>query len=194
MIAWVLMACAPATVAEFAPPTDLAPGLATTEDHEAFADTGDATAPDEVEPLALCINEFLPDNDAALLLDDGSSPDWIELHNPGEEPVLLAGWSLSDDPDEPAKHALHSDVTVPPFGFVLLYADGSDAVDPERVSFKLAADGGSLGLYDPTGQGEVLHYGAVEPDFSVYRKRDCCAASECLGFDWRGTPGATNGG
>ena len=42
-------------------------------------------------------------NARTLADEDGSYPDWVELHNPGPSTVELAGWSLSDDPKQPAK-------------------------------------------------------------------------------------------
>ncbi len=30
------------------------------------------------------INEFMASNSDALSLEDGSTPDWIEIHNPGQ--------------------------------------------------------------------------------------------------------------
>ncbi len=161
-------------------------------------DTGETgvTAPPtatEPVPLELCINEFMPDNQAALFLDDGTAPDWIELHNPGSEQVQLAGWSITDDPEEPDKHALHSDLAVDAGGFLLLYADGTDDLQqPQHLSFRLTAAGGSVGLYAPDGRGQLVHHGAIEGDFSLHRVQDCCSGDDCLEFDFRGTPGTTN--
>ena len=33
--------------------------------------------------------------------EDGDFEDWIEIYNPGIEPVNLAGWGLSDDLNVP---------------------------------------------------------------------------------------------
>jgi len=158
-------------------------------------ETGDTAPPVHTEPvpLELCINEFMPDNKTALFLDDGTAPDWIELHNPGAEAVDLVGWSLTDDPDEPDKHALHSDLKIPAGGFMLFYADGVDDVaQAQHLSFKLTGEGGSVGLFAPDGRGQLVHHGLVETDFSLHRVQDCCTAEGCLDFDFRGTPGASN--
>src|SRR5688572_22741771 len=44
------------------------------------------------------ITEFMTDNDETLRDEDGDSSDWIEIYNPANEPLELAGWTLSNDP------------------------------------------------------------------------------------------------
>jgi hypothetical protein len=48
---------------------------------------------------------------------DVVSNDWIELFNPGTEPITLDGWFLSDNPGQPGRWALPP-VTIPPRGFL----------------------------------------------------------------------------
>ncbi len=193
MIALALVLACDQAVTPLAPPPGLSVGAAL---FSVAPDTGDVLDSGPVDPdapLALCVNEFMPDNKAALVLDDDSSPDWIELHNPGAEAVSLAGWSVSDDTDEPDKHTLDDSLVVGPRSFLLLLADNAPELGPTHLPFKLAASEGSVGIYDPSGKGEVIHHGQVEPDFSVIRRVDCCPSSDCLDFDFRGTPGSTNG-
>ena len=38
-----------------------------------------------------------------MCIRDSAYGDWIELYNPGTEPVDLSGWTLSDDKDDPAR-------------------------------------------------------------------------------------------
>ena len=51
----------------------------------------------------LLITEFMAANKSTLADEDGVHPDWIELFNPGNAPVNLDGWSLTDDPVRLAK-------------------------------------------------------------------------------------------
>ncbi|MBP7869806.1 MAG: lamin tail domain-containing protein, partial [Candidatus Hydrogenedentes bacterium] len=51
----------------------------------------------------LVINEFMASNAAYMSDGDGDYEDWIELYNPGEETIYLAGYYLSDDEDNPFK-------------------------------------------------------------------------------------------
>ena len=185
-----LGACAPdpvspPTAADSAGPDDTAPHAP-----DSGPDSGAPDAPADPGPLPLCINEFMPANDAALVTEAGETPDWIELHNPGEDDVDAAGWTLSDDPDEPDKGRLAIGTTVPAGGFLVLFADDGDGAD--HLPFRLSADGGAVGLYHPDGRGQLVRYGSVEDDFSIARTPDCCTDEGCLGFDFRGTPGAPN--
>src|SRR5437773_7253192 len=64
-------------------------------------------------------------NSRTLLDENGDSPDWIELYNPGASPVSLAGYGLSDDPALPFKWTFR-DATIEPTGFLLVFASGKD--------------------------------------------------------------------
>lgn len=195
---WLLLACggdagtATDSGGTTAPVSDSDSGTADSADTGGTTDTAPPIDTSPV-PLELCINEFMPDNKTALSLDDGTAPDWIELHNPGADDVHLAGWSMTDDPEEPDKAALHSDLWVDAGGFLVLYASGDgENPGPRHLSFKLSGDGGAVGLFAPDGRGQLVEHGAVAGDFSVYRVTDCCEGQGCLDFDFRGTPGATN--
>ncbi|MCP4917792.1 MAG: lamin tail domain-containing protein [Proteobacteria bacterium] len=143
------------------------------------------------EPMPLCLNEFMPDNQSVLALEDGSTPDWIEIHNPTDEHYVLTGWGISDDVEDSSPWIL-GDVVVPAGGYTVLYADGLPEAGVEHVGFRLSASGGDLVLWAPDGRGQVIHYGTVGADFSVSRIPDCCIGDGCLDFVFRGTPGETN--
>ena len=49
------------------------------------------------------INEIMSSNTLTIQDENGDSPDWIELYNSGNESVDLAGYGLSDRPDNPYK-------------------------------------------------------------------------------------------
>ena len=44
-------------------------------------------------------SEFMADNANTLVDEDGDYSDWIEIYNPTTEAIDLAGWYLSDNPD-----------------------------------------------------------------------------------------------
>ena len=52
------------------------------------------------------ITEVQAANTRTVADDQGGYSDWIELHNPTDTPVSLLGYTLTDDPDEPAKWSL----------------------------------------------------------------------------------------
>ena len=54
-------------------------------------------------PADLLINEVMTSNGGVIADENGDTPDWIELFNPGPGVINLAGWALSDDTNAPAK-------------------------------------------------------------------------------------------
>ncbi len=99
------------------------------------------------------ISEFMASNHTTLEDEDGNYPDWIEIHNPGESAVDLAGWHLTDDETELNKWTFPS-VTLPPGGYILVFAsDKNRSVAGEELhtNFKLSAAGEFLALVQPDG-------------------------------------------
>ena len=97
------------------------------------------------------ISEFLAVNTAGLADEDGERSDWIELYNPGAEPVDLAGWSLTDNPESAAKWTVPSGVTIVPGEYRIIFASGKDRRDPQanlHTNFRLDGDGEYLALVD----------------------------------------------
>lgn len=186
-----LLACSSSSVDDTgAPPVDTADADADTDtDSDTDADTDTDTLPDE--PLELCINEFMPDNEASLRDETAAYPDWIELHNPSDATIDLEGWVLTDARLEPERGVI-SGLTIDPGGFVLLYADGMPELGAQHLGFSLDVEGGEVALFAPDGRGNVVTYGAMAPDFSIARVPDCCEGDDCLEFDFRGTPGESN--
>ena len=101
------------------------------------------------------INEVLAVSTAASLpLDQDSQPrDWIEFHNEQTQPVNLAGWHLTDDPDAPEKWTFPN-ATIPPGGYLLVFASGTGtahASGPPHTNFSLSQAGERLILSRPDG-------------------------------------------
>ena len=55
-----------------------------------------------VQAQIIKINEVVSSN-SEYTDEDGDTPDWFELHNPGSEDVSIDGWFISDDLDELSK-------------------------------------------------------------------------------------------
>ena len=101
----------------------------------------------------LRIQEVVSWNDEGLKDHTGKTPDWIELANISRLSIDLAGYSLSDDPEEPLKWAFASG-TLAPGESIVVFASGQ----PERSSgaeihagFRLASSGESLVVTGPDG-------------------------------------------
>ncbi len=138
----------------------------------------------------ILITEFLAANTRTVADDQGGYSDWIELHNPTDAPIPLAGYTLTDDPAEPAKWSLPAS-TLAPGAFLLVWASGRDQVTPEgwHTSFRLRRGGEYVGLFDPDGQvvDEVM-FGAQVADVSLGR---LAGSDQWVAFP-NPTPGAAN--
>src|SRR4028118_1958996 len=96
-------------------------------------------------PLAICVNEIMPDNETALIIGMGATPDWIELHNPTDADIDLEGWSLTDDENDPKLSVLPQGLILPAKGFLILFATGDVSIGAEHLAFQLSAGGGVVG-------------------------------------------------
>jgi hypothetical protein len=104
-------------------------------------------------PAAPIISEFMADNRGTLKDEDGDDSDWIEVHNPDAAPVNLTGFALSDKAANPGKW-LFPDVTVPPGGYLVVFASGKNrriAGLPLHTNFSLEKNGEYLSLAAPGG-------------------------------------------
>ncbi len=102
----------------------------------------------------LIITEFMAANRNGLTDEDGDLSDWVEIYNRSNEPVNLAGWSLTDDANQPEKWFFPK-ITLSPDSYLLVFASGKDRkpVDAQRplhTNFRLRRDGEVIALYNPT--------------------------------------------
>ena len=111
---------------------------------------------------------------------------------PGPNAIDLAGWSLTDDAEQPDKWVFPS-IDLEAEVYLVVFASGKDRVEGENLhtNFKLSSDGEFLGLSD--AQGESVS--ALTPEFPKL------ARDISFGFDtsslafgyWRSpTPGSVN--
>ena len=162
--------------------------------------TDPVNAPDsifayEVEPpeITLFINEFMAINDTTIADPAGEFDDWIEIYNPGPEPVEMGGLFLSDDLDVPRGWAF-PDTTLEPGGFMLVWADNDMQQYGLHASFKLSGSGEQVGLFDSDIHGngliDSLSFGIQVGDISFGRIFDGAPSWDSFPAP---TPGASNG-
>lgn len=101
---------------------------------------------------SLYINEILALNETINFDPDfGQASDWVELKNSASQPLDVGGYFLSDDRALPYKWQLPP-IQVDTDGYVILWADGTDAVkNGIHTPFRLSAAGEWLGLFSPQG-------------------------------------------
>ena len=144
-----------------------------TDDDDATDDDDDDDDDSASFAWELCINEFMAANATTVQDDTGAYVDWVELFNLTDEDVELAGFTISDDLDNPDKHVLAAPLVVPAHGHLLLWADGLTDLGPEHLGFQLAREGEELGLYDPDGTVlNHLEYDEQATDWSAARMPD----------------------
>jgi len=118
-----------------------------------------------------------PDWPEVLVTEIHEGPDWIELFNPGDEAVDLAGWGLSDDPDEPRRHVLSG--SLGPAAFLVVPAVGADGEG--GAPFGLDPGGEEIHLTAPDGRViDALVFGPQVEDVSFGRPQPV-ARSTVLG-------------
>lgn len=144
------------------------------------------------------INEWLAAN-RTVLADpvDGDFEDWFELVNPGPTAVDLGGCGLSDDPANPDKFRVPAGVTIPPQGFLLVWADEESSQNASplsrglHVNFKLGQAGEFLLLTAPDGtEVDELAFGSQTEDVAQGRWPD--AGPVAAAALREPTPGAAN--
>lgn len=101
------------------------------------------------------ITEFVANNRLSLRDGRSNAPDWIELHNPNNTELNLAGYSLTDDPASLSKWLFPASTTLPPHGYLLVFASGRnqsfDDAGLLHANFSLNASGESILLVNPNG-------------------------------------------
>jgi hypothetical protein len=109
------------------------------------------------------ISEFMASNASTLRDQDAEFSDWIEIYNDGETPVNLAGWTLTDDVQLPAKWTF-PEVQLPARGFLVVFASEKDRRNPAaelHTNFRLENRGEPLVLLSPgavTASGFLPEY------------------------------------
>ena len=74
---------------------------------------------------AVVLNEYMSSNGSTLFDEDGETPDWIELYNPGTVAIDLGGYGITDNPLEPYKWVFPA-IEILPQDHLLIYASGKD--------------------------------------------------------------------
>lgn len=143
----------------------------------------------------LFINEWMAVNNTTVADNAGEYDDWIEIYNGGNIPIDLAGYYLSDDISDPLQWQIPNSnstlTTIPPNGFLLLWADDDTDQGENHLSFKLGASGEPIFLTAPDGVSIVdqVLFGPQNSDVSYGRVMDGSAAFQ---FFLSATPAASN--
>ena len=158
-----------------------------------------------VETPTAKAGDVLANEVMAANVDQFVDPSWnyggfLELYNPTDQEVTLAGCWVSDDPNNLQKALIHKKVgKVPARGFRTLWFDHADTRKDigegwtnTQLDMKLDCEGGTLYISDP--EGNLI----LQQDYPAAVMRCSYARTEDAGSDWNfsdtPTPGESNAG
>lgn len=165
------MARVPDGTGEFSQSATPTPGYPNTEQGRADFEAKNVLALGD-----LYISEMLGANYSFLKAEDGEFYDWIELHNASGQDVNLSGYSLTNNPKNPAKW-IFPETTIPAGGYITVLASGNDVRDSQKknleTNFNISADGDAVYFYDPDGKLlDRMRAGMFHADVSYGRNED----------------------
>lgn len=139
----------------------------------------------------IVINEVCSTNKGCHTDSNGQTPDWVELYNPAEKAVSLAGIGLSDGEKNKFKFTFPDDAVIPADGYVLVYCDDAlySGEGEYHAAFKISALGETIYLTHPvTGEIDSVAVPELEADVTYGRYEN---GSENITY-LTPTPGASN--
>jgi len=156
-----------------------------------WIDEGALEFPAIITP-ALVINEFMASNDTTIADTSGEFADWVEIYNPSDEAVDLAGMTFSDGDDASVMPTGFPDITtIPAGGFIFVWFDKDPDEGPLHINAKLSDGGESVILFDTDGTTVIdsIDFGEQFTDVSTGRFPD---SSDTWDLTVTPTPGAAN--
>ena len=148
--------------------------------------------------VILVINELMASNLGEVMSPAINFDSWIELYNPSDQAVSLAGMYLSDDINNLKRWQMPDDIgSVPAKGYKVIWLGSNDIklgkdlkdVGKSQAPFKLDCDGGSIFLSDSDGNYISQSYPSAISHTAYARTTD---GGDTWGFTATPTPGATN--
>ena len=143
----------------------------------------------------LVINEFMASNSSYSQDPQGEYDDWVEIYNYGPNAIDIGGLYLTDNLSVPNKWRIpygnSAVTTIPPQGYLLIWAD-NDTTDPGlHANFKISTVGEEIGLFDTDGSTLIdsVAFGEQTNDISYGRYPD---ANENWRFFGLPSPGKQN--
>ena len=138
----------------------------------------------------LVVNELMASNAGTVMSPATNFDSWIELYNPSDQAVSLAGMYLSDREDMPLKWKMPVNMgSVAAKGYKVVWLGSYDIKD-DQAFFKLDCDGGVILLSDQNGKLVCKQeYPEAMSRTAWARKTD---GGDAWGWTATPTPGATN--
>lgn len=152
--------------------------------HLVFADKNIASS--------LIVNEVMVSNIDEFLSPAFNFDGWIELYNPTDSPIELAGLSISDPENDRGPWKMPKSMKpVPAYGFKVIWFDSND-IRQDQAPFKLDPDGGTIVITDK--YDETLVSQGYPPSLERVSYARIEDGGEEWGYTATATPGKTNAG
>lgn len=160
----------------------------------------EAWMPAAVEPPVV-VTEVQPKNGGTLRTSRGDTPDWIEVHNPGSQPVDLTGWKLIHYKDRQVfedRLGAHmkpgaSGLVLAPGEYRVIFcsAISEDEAGLPQFHFRLEAEHGRIGWADPRGQ-VIQMFSAAWSNFPTDSSITSDPSGQTWGISSKPSPGQPN--
>jgi len=125
-------------------------------------------------PDGVILNELMAANRGAVKNGD-SNPDWIELHNPTNRDIDLAGAGLGDGVAQEPTFFFPATL-LPAKGHLVVWCDDQKELPGLHTGFALDADGQNIALWWPSDEGlkiqDAIGFGPQPDDYSIGREPD----------------------
>ncbi|MFA4851161.1 MAG: CotH kinase family protein [Bacteroidales bacterium] len=89
----------------------------------------------------IVINEIMAVNNTTVQNNNGQYSDWVEIYNNTADSVSLDYLNLSDDVTNPTRWQFPADVIIPPYGFLIVWADNDTSSSELHCDFKFSGSG-----------------------------------------------------
>ncbi|WP_397381397.1 protein kinase [Prosthecobacter sp.] len=147
------------------------------------------------------VTEVQAKNNGTLRTARGDTPDWIEVHNPGSQPVDLTGWKLIHyQGRELVEDRLGAYIKPGPSGLVLAPGEyrvifcsaiSEDEADRPQFHFRLEAEYGRIGWADPRGR-LIQMFNSAWSSFPSDTSISSDTAGQTWGVSTKPSPGQPN--
>ncbi|MBT6661144.1 MAG: hypothetical protein HOB00_12755 [Verrucomicrobia bacterium] len=126
-------------------------------------------------PDGVILNELMAANRGAVTHAD-TNPDWIELYNPTNRDIDLAGAGLGDGVNLKPTFFFPANTLLPAKGRLVVWCDDQAELPGLHTGFALDADGQNIVLWWPNDEGmkiqDAVGFGPQPDDYSIGRDPD----------------------
>ena len=126
-------------------------------------------------PDGVILNELMAANRGSVM-HAGTTPDWIELHNPTDRDIDLGGAGLGDGVALEPTFFFPAQTILPAKGHLVVWCDNQQEAPGLHTGFALDSEGQNIAFWWPSDEGLIIQdaigFGPQAGDFSIGREPD----------------------